>query len=87
VVGKWDSIDDEMVAAPRPSPICSAAAAVLGFDRRLSCRGEEARGQAVGAGPGALERRATAARRWRSGRVGEGEGEKAREAVQEEGVP
>jgi hypothetical protein len=63
VVGKRDSIDEEMAAAPRPSPICSAAAAVLGSDRRHSYRGEEARGQAAGAGLAAVERRTAVARR------------------------
>jgi hypothetical protein len=81
VVEKWDNIDDEMTASPRPSPICSAAAAVLGSDWRLSCRGEEARGQAAGAGPGAVERRAAMPRRWRLGQVGEGELEKVRAAM------
>jgi hypothetical protein len=83
--GKEGQIDDEMAAAPCPSPICSVAATVQGSDRRLSCRGEEVRGQAAGAGPGAVERRAVVARHWRLERVGEGEGEKARVAVQEEG--
>jgi hypothetical protein len=50
VVEKWDCIDDEITASPRPSPICSAAATVLGSDWRLSCRGEEARGQAASEG-------------------------------------
>jgi hypothetical protein len=68
VVGKRDSIDDAMAAAPRPSPICSVAATVLGSDRWLPCWGEEARGQAAGAGPRVVEQRAAVARRWHLGR-------------------